>query len=103
MKVLFDVNLPRPLRKELLDHEVITAQSMNWGALENGELIDAAEKAGFNPFLTADKNLQYQQKLSGRRIGILVLPGNKLRELKAIAPRICKALDELKPGDFVEL
>ena len=101
--MLFDVNIPRPLLKELHGHEVITAQSMNWGELENGALLDAAEKAGFNAFLTADKNLQYQQKLSGRRIGILVLPGNKLRELKAIAPRICKALDELKPGDFVEL
>jgi hypothetical protein len=103
MKVLFDVNMPRPLRKELRGHEVTTAQAMNWSELENGELIDAAEKAGFNAFVTADKNLQYQQKLSGRRIGIVVLPGNKLRELKVIAPRICMALDTLKPGDYVEL
>jgi hypothetical protein len=103
MKVLFDVNMPRPLRKDLSGHEVITAQSMNWAELENGELIDAAEKAGFNAFVTADKNLQYQQKLIGRRIGIVVLPVNRLRELKAIAPRINEALDSLKPGDFVEL
>jgi len=103
MKVLFDVNMPRPLRKELHGHEVNTAQSMNWGELENGALIDAAEKAGFNALVTADKNLQYQQKLVGRRIGIVVLPGNKLRELKTISPRICEALDALKPGDFVEL
>ena len=103
MKVLFDVNMPLPLRKELRGHEVTTAQSINWGELENGALLDAAEKAGFNAFVTADRNLQYQQKLSGRRIGIVVLPGNKLRELKAISPRICMALDTLKPGDFVEL
>jgi hypothetical protein len=30
MKVLFDVNIPRPLRKELGGCEVVTAQSMGW-------------------------------------------------------------------------
>ena len=38
--MLFDVNIPRPLLKELHGHEVITAQSMNWGELENGALLD---------------------------------------------------------------
>ena len=57
MKVLFDVNVPHPLRKEMRGYEVTTAQSMNWGELENGELIDAAEKAGFTAFVTADRNL----------------------------------------------
>jgi hypothetical protein len=46
MKVLFDVNTPRPLRQELPGHEVITAQAMGWGELENGDLSDAAEKVG---------------------------------------------------------
>jgi predicted nuclease of predicted toxin-antitoxin system len=103
MKVLFDVNMPRPLRRELGGSEVVTAQSMGWGELENGELIDAAEKAGFNVLVTADRNLQYQQNLSGRRIGIVVLPGNKLRELKSIGPKIREILDAIKPGDFIEL
>jgi hypothetical protein len=70
MKVLFDVNMPRPLRNELQGHEVTIAQSMGWGALENGELI---------------------------------LPGNKLRELRTIAPKICDALDVLKAGDVIEI
>ena len=103
MKILFDVNMPRPLRKELPGHKVITEQSMKWGELENGEMIDAAEKAGFNAFVMADQNLKYQQKLMERRIGIVVFPGNRLRELKAIAPSIGMALDALKPCDFVEL
>lgn len=103
MKVLFDVNTPRPLRQELPGHEVITAQAMGWGELENGDLIDAAEKAGFGALVTADRNLRYQQNLSGRRLGIVVLPSNKLRVLKTIAPEICRTLDTLKPGDYVEL
>ena len=103
MKVLFDVNMPRPLRHELPGHEIITAQAMGWGELENGDLIDAAEKAGFAALVTADRNLRYQQNLAGRTLGIVVLPSNKLRLLKAIAPEIRRALDALRPGDYVEL
>ena len=103
MKVLFDVNMPRPLRRELPGHEVITAQKMGWGELENGDLIDAAEKAGFDVLVTADRNLRYQQNLTGRRLGIVVLPSNKLRVLRTIAPDIRRTRDALKPGDYVEL
>lgn len=103
MKVLFDVNMPRPLRRELPAHEVVTAQAMGWGELENGDLIDAAERADFDALVTADRNLRYQQNLTGRRLGIVVLPSNHLRVLKTIAPGIRRTLDALKPGDYVEL
>jgi len=32
--------------------------------LENGDLLDAAEAAGFEVLLTTDKNIRYQQTLS---------------------------------------
>jgi hypothetical protein len=41
--------------------------------LTNGELLTAAEEAGFDVLLTTDKNIQYQQNLTGRRIAIVVL------------------------------
>ena len=66
---------------------------MGLGELENGDLIDAAEKAGFGALVTADRNLRSQQNLFGRRHGIVVLPTNKLRVLKTIAPEICRTLD----------
>jgi hypothetical protein len=34
------------LRQELPGHEVINAQAMGWGELENGDLIDEAERLG---------------------------------------------------------
>jgi len=103
MKVLFDVNMPRPLRNELPGHEVVTAQAMGWGELENGDLIEAAERQGFEALITADRNLRYQQNLAGRKLGIVALPDNRLLALKNIAPRIRGALDRLKPGDYIEL
>ena len=103
MKVLFDVNMPRPLRREFPGHEVVTAQALGWGELVNGELLKAAEEAGFEAFVTADRNLCYQQNLSGRRIAIVVLPTNNLRVLTALTAAIRLAVEQLKPGDYVEL
>jgi predicted nuclease of predicted toxin-antitoxin system len=103
MKILFDVNMPHPLRRELLGHEVVTAQFQGWAELENGDLVTAAEKAGFDVLLTADKNLRYQQNLLGRRIAILVLPTNKLKVLLRITAAIRVKLDVLKPGEYFEI
>ena len=103
MKVLFDVNMPRPLRRELLGHEVVTAQAKGWGELVNGDLLQAAEKEGSGAFVTADRNLRYQQNLTGRRIAILVVPSNNLRVLAQMAATIRSAVDQFKPGDYVEL
>ena len=103
MKVLFDVNMPRPLRLELPGHEIITAQTMGWDRLVNGDLLAAAERNGFEAMVTADKNLSYQQNLSNRKIAIVVLPSNKLRVLKQIAPAIRAALTSIKSGDYIEL
>jgi len=43
-------------------------------ALDNGQLIDAAEKARFDVLVTAEKNLRYQRHLATRRIAIVELP-----------------------------
>src|ERR1017187_4384692 len=42
---------------------------------KNGFLLDLAEKAGFEIFVTMDKGLEYQQNLEGRSIAILILRG----------------------------
>lgn len=52
---------------------------MGWGRMKNGELLDAAQAAGFDVLITADQNLRYQQNLSARKIAIIELPTNRLR------------------------
>ena len=42
-----------------------------WGELENGELPAEAEAAGFEVFVTAAKNLGYQQNLKDRKIVVV--------------------------------
>ena len=103
MKILFDVNMPHPLRRELPGHEVVTAQFQGWAELENGDLVTAAEQDGFEVFVTADKNLRYQQNLAGRKIAILVLPTNRLKVLRGIVPVIRAKLDAIKAGEYFKI
>lgn len=103
MKILFDVNMPHPLRRELPGHEVVTAQFQGWAELENGDLVAAAEKDDFDVLVTADKNLRYQQNFAGRKIAILVLPTNKLKVLRRIVPVIRAKVDAMKRGEFFEI
>jgi hypothetical protein len=54
MLVLFDNNTPRTLARYLIAHHTITeAHARGWGEMENGDLLDAAEAAGFEVFVTA--------------------------------------------------
>ena len=73
MRVLLDQATPVPIREFLIGHTVRTAAQENWDTLNNGDLLTAAEHAGFEIFLTTDKNLQYQQNLAGRAIAIVVI------------------------------
>jgi hypothetical protein len=68
MLVLFDHSVPAPLASCLIGHTVTEARERGWDTLSNGDLLAEAERAEFDAFLTADKNIQYQQNLAGRRV-----------------------------------
>lgn len=73
MRILLDHGTPATLRFALTSHTVSTAFEEGWATLDNGELLRVAEGV-FDALITTDQNLRYQQNLSGRRLGILVLP-----------------------------
>jgi hypothetical protein len=65
VRILFDQNLPHKLRTSLLDrssHEISTAAYKGWSALKNGDLLRAAERDGFDVFVTGDTTLVLEQK-----------------------------------------
>ena len=100
MKILFDENIPRPLKQFFPEHEVTTVQEAGWSGFENGELLDQAE-GKFDVFILADKNLRYQQNLSKRTISIIELPTNRWPILRQIAQRIVNALSTLQSGTYL--
>ena len=77
MRILFDKNVPVGVRRFLAGHEVCTFVEMQrHPQLENGELLSAAEAAGFDVLITSDQNIVYQQNLTGRRLALVVLGSN---------------------------
>ena len=102
MKVLLDQNTPRALRQFLVDHDVKTAREMAWEAISNGLLLQMAEPQ-FELMITADKNIRYQQNLSGRKLAILVLPTNRWPELRLHRQEIVAAVSSMRPGEYREI
>jgi predicted nuclease of predicted toxin-antitoxin system len=75
MRILLDECIPRKLKYSLPDHECHTVPEAGFAGKKNDYLLDLAEEAGFDIFVTMDKGLQYQQNLAGRSMAILVLRG----------------------------
>jgi hypothetical protein len=100
MKVLLDVCTPVQVRLALTGHEVHTAVKMGWGELENGELLRVAEAAGFQLFVICDKNLRYQQNLSGRRLAILELWTNHRPTLEQYFLLVQQNAETMQPGEY---
>ncbi len=102
MRILIDENLPRYLKHILSKYDVQTVQDMGWHGVKNGTLLNLAESV-FDIFLTADKNLPYQQNLSNIQLGIVVFLSNKLSVVKSIEKQLMAEIRVLKAGDVVEL
>ena len=103
MRVLFDNGTPRGVATALADHIVEEARARGWDALTNGELLDAADAAGFHVFVTTDRGIRYQQNMTTRRIAVVVLDKTRWRLIKARLPQIAGAVAAAMPGSVVEV
>ncbi len=97
-----DESAPRLIQARLPEFEIRTVQEMGWTGLKNGELLKRAEEQ-FDVFVTADKNLRFQQSLSGKRLSVIVLPGNQVPVVASLLPTIAEAFRRVQPGTFVEI
>jgi hypothetical protein len=103
MRVLLDNGTPRGVAGALDGHTVEEARARGWDAFKNGELLTAAESAGFDVFVTTDRNLQYQQNLGGRKIAIVVLGNGRWVLIKMRLADIAKAVATATPGSLIEI
>lgn len=103
MRLLFDHNVPAPLRRLLTRYEIMLAGELGWHEMVNGDLLTAAERAGFDVLLTADQNIRYQQNLAARKIGLVVLPSNTWPHLEPHVAKIDAAIQQVAQGSYQEL
>ena len=101
MLVLLDQRTPVPFRLFLKGHTVRTAAEQGWSTLPNGDLLHAAEAAGFEGLLTTDKNLAFQHNLEDRRIAIVVLGNPQWPVARLRVQSIVEAVNSATPGSHV--
>ena len=102
MKVLLDECLDWRLRRDLPGHEVKTVQEMGWDGIKNGRLLALAQ-AEFQVFITGDRNLFFQQNLSGFSIAVLVLKAGSIRlvHTRPLMPKVLALLPSIQPGQVI--
>jgi len=94
MRVLIDESAPKALKKYLLEngHDCSTVQDMGWSGKQNGELLTLAHT-----------NRRYQQNLSARKIGVIVLQArsNRLSVIRQLFPGCLAVLSQAAPGEVI--
>ena len=103
MRILFDHGTPAPLQSFLTNHTIQKAKDLGWDTLSNGELLKAAEEAGFDVLLTTDKNIRFQQNLSRFAIAIVVLGNPTWHVLRRYVKRVVEAVNSAEPGTCSEV
>ena len=105
MRILLDEQLPRQLAPCLVGHDARTVHQESWAGLKNGALLTRAEDAGFLVFLTGDQNLEFQQNISKRRLGVVVLcaVSNALEDLLPLVPAGLTAITTVRPGQLIRV
>ena len=81
----------------------MTAYEGGWSNLKNGELLDVAEKEGFEVLVTTDLNLRYQQNLQSRRIAIIALSTPSWPRIQRALPVVVQAVNAASAGSSVEV
>jgi hypothetical protein len=103
LHILLDENIPAPLCHLIIGHRATPASDMGWAGISNGDLIVAAEVEGFEVLITADRNIRYQQKLTGRKLALIVLSTNIWPTIRANPAPILSAIESIQPGGYVEV
>jgi len=101
MKLLLDECLPKRLKNDLSEHDVLTVDEADLKGLKNGELLRTAVARKFEAIITVDRGMQFQQNLPHLELALVVLIATPCRypQLKRLVPRVLQALENIKRGE----
>jgi predicted nuclease of predicted toxin-antitoxin system len=99
MRILIDEYLDWSLGRALTGHDCVSVQKMGWGGIKNGELLALAQEK-FDVFLTADRNLSFQQNTTKFQIAVVVIEAGstQLNRTLPLMPKVLALLPKLTPG-----
>jgi hypothetical protein len=87
------------LDRALTGHDCVSVQKIGWGGgIKNGKLLALAQEQ-FEIFLTADRNLSFQQNTTQFRIAVVLVAGStQLNKTMPLMPQVLALLPALIPG-----
>jgi hypothetical protein len=102
MRILIDECLDWRLSRGLTGHDCVSVQKMGWGGIKNGQLLTLAQ-VKFDVFLTADRNLSFQQNTAKFQIAVVVLAAGstQLDKTLPLMPKVLALLPGLTLGQVV--
>lgn len=105
MRILIDECLDWRLARGLPGHEAVSVQKMGWTGISNGKLLSLAVENNFDAFLTADRNLTYQQNTTAFALRIIVLeaPGIQLRHTLPLMEKVLSILPNTAPNSVARV
>jgi len=103
MKILLDECLPLDFRHSFPNHDAHTADWAGFKSRKNGELLQAAEQAGYEVLVTVDQGIPRQQHPAGGMLSIILVRSrtNQIEDLLPLASAILKALTTIAPGPIL--
>ncbi|HLN02308.1 MAG TPA: hypothetical protein VK335_23675 [Bryobacteraceae bacterium] len=104
MKILLDECLPLDFRHSFPNHEAHTAQWADLKGKKNGELLRAAEIAGYDVLLTVDQGIPRQQ-IADQKLSIILIRArtNQVEDLLPLVDAILQALETIRRGQTVAI
>jgi hypothetical protein len=95
---LLDESLPHDLAPLIVGHDLSTVRDEGWSSVKNGMLL-ALAAAKFDAFITADRNIEFQQNLAKLPIAIVVLVArmNRMQDIAPLLPELERLLNHLPP------
>jgi hypothetical protein len=103
-RVVLDNCVPRTLLRHLNLPGATTVGDLGWADLDDGPLLDRLA-AVCEVFVTADRNLPFQQRLDMRPFTTVVLVSrtNRVADLLSLVPEIRSAVAEARRGVVLHL
>ena len=82
-----------------------TVPREGWASQRNGELLRLMREAGFEVFVTTDRNLSYQQNVAAAGVAVVVLRArtNRLQDLLPLMPRAVEVMATVSVGQVAHV
>jgi predicted nuclease of predicted toxin-antitoxin system len=106
VRLLLDECVSRLLKSSFAGYgyECLTVPEVGLAGKKNGDLLLLAE-GKFDVFITIDKNIRYQQNLTGRKIAVLIIraKSSEINDLLQQLPACVAALRNIQPGQVIQV